>query len=138
MLTSFLIVPFVALIITQLIKISILSYKGKFAWKEFDSYGGMPSSHSAFMAAALYKAYEGFGLESPIFAILVFLTFLILRDAVGIRMTIEKHAKTLNSLIKDLPDNLEEKYHHLEPRQGHTYMQVFVGFIIGLLLAIII
>lgn len=135
---SFLIIPFIALFVSQFIKLGIFARKGKFSWKDFDSYGGMPSSHAAFMGAAMTESYLQFGLNSPIFALITFVTFIVLRDAVGIRMTIGAHAKMINQLVADLPDELEDKYPHLEPRQGHTYAQVGVGFVLGILLAILI
>jgi acid phosphatase family membrane protein YuiD len=131
----FLLIPFIALLITQSIKLLLFAREGKFSWKDFDSYGGMPSSHAAFMSAALTESYQAYGFESPTFALVAFLTFIVLRDAVGLRMTIGKHAHMINMLVQDLPDTQETKYPHLEPRQGHTYAQVFVGFLVGILIA---
>src|SRR5690606_38438869 len=112
--------------------------QGKFSWKEFDSYGGIPSSHAAFMGSALIESWQGFGINSPIFALVMFLTFIVLRDAVGLRMTIGKHAHMINQLVADLPDHLEDKYPHLEPRQGHTYAQVLAGLTLGIVIALIV
>ncbi len=134
----FLIVPFASLFIAQFIKLLIFARQGKFSWKEFDSYGGMPSSHAAFMGSALIESWQGFGINSPIFALVMFLTFIVLRDAVGLRMTIGKHAHMINQLVADLPDHLEDKYPHLEPRQGHTYAQVLAGLTLGIVIALIV
>ena len=135
---NFLIVPIISLLISQFIKMGIFAKQGKFSWNDFDSYGGMPSSHASFMAAALVEAYQNYGLSSPIFAIITFITFLVLRDAVGLRRTVGYHANLINQLVKDLPDNLEGKYPHLEPRPCHTFPQIAVGFILGIIFAVII
>ena len=135
---SLLIVPFTALIITQIIKLIIHSKNGKFSIKNFDSYGGMPSSHAAFMGAALTQAGQQYGISSGIFAVIAFLAFVVLRDAIGIRQTIGQHAEMINEIVTDLPDNVREKYPHLEPRFGHTHTQVAVGLILGCLMAIIL
>ena len=134
---TFLILPFAALFITQFIKLGMLAHKGKFSWKDFDSYGGMPSSHAAFMGAALIESWQQFGIDTPIFAIITFITFIVLRDAVGLRQTVGRHADLISRLVSDLPDHLETKYPHLEPRQGHTYAQVFVGFVVGIAIGLI-
>ena len=135
---SFLVIPFASLFIAQFIKLGIFSKNGKFSWKEFDSYGGMPSSHSAFMGSALVEAFQQYGLESAVFAIITFITFIVLRDAVGLRQTIGKHASMINQIVTDLPDDLEADYPHLEPRQGHTYLQVFFGLVLGVAIALIV
>jgi len=134
---SLLIIPFASLIIAQCIKLGIYASQGKFSWKDFDSYGGMPSSHAAFLGSALVESAQLYTINSPIFAIISFITFIVLRDAVGIRRTIGKHAEMINKLVVDLPDYKEEKYPHLEPRQGHTYQQLIVGLILGSIIALV-
>lgn len=134
----FIIIPFVALFFTQIVKIILDSAKGKFSWKNLDSYGGMPSSHAAFLAAAITVSCQQLGPDNPITAVLTFITFIVLRDAVGLRRYVGKQAEVINSLIKDLPDNLEDKYPYLETRVGHTYPQILVGAAIGIILALIL
>lgn len=135
---SLLIIPFVALIITQIIKVIIDARNKKFSWQDFDSYGGMPSSHAAFLSAAFVTAWIQYGLNSPIAALIAIISFVVLRDAVGLRMMVGKHSKVLNSLIKELPSVSEDKYPVLETRVGHTYSQIIVGLIIGAVIAIVI
>jgi len=127
---SLLIVPFVALIATQLIKVIIDSAKGRFDWKDFDSYGGMPSSHASFLAAAFVTSWIQFGLKSPVTAIIAIISFVVLRDAVGLRMMVGDHAERLNKLFPDLKP--------LETRVGHTYAQIIVGLIIGTVIAVVL
>ena len=135
---NLLIVPFLALIIAQMVKMVIDARNKKFSWNDFNSYGGMPSSHAAMVSALVVEAAQTQGIASPIFAISLILAFIVLRDAVGFRYKLGGHAKILNMLITDLPDKEEAKYPHLEERLGHTYKQAIVGMLIGIALAFFI
>ncbi|MCX6744177.1 MAG: divergent PAP2 family protein [Candidatus Parcubacteria bacterium] len=130
-------VPFLALIIAQLIKVLIDSVKGKFSWSNFNHYGGMPSSHSAMVAALATVMAKEFGLSSGYFAIAFAYAFLTIRDAVGLRYQLGFHGKILNKLIKELPDDKEDKYPYLQERLGHTYIQALAGIILGIIIAIL-
>ncbi|MFC1599142.1 divergent PAP2 family protein [Patescibacteria group bacterium] len=131
-------VPFIALILAQIIKVILDAFKGKFSWRDFNHYGGMPSSHSAMVAALATETGTLFGFNTAVFAISLAFAFLIIRDAVGLRMQLGHHSKILNMLIKDLPDYKEDKYPFLEERLGHTYLQAFIGIILGIVLALLI
>lgn len=131
-------VPFIALIIAQIIKVIIDAQKGEFSWSNFNRYGGMPSSHSAMMAALTTEVGTHAGFNSAVFAIALALSFLIIRDAVGLRRHLGNHGKILNMLIKDLPDYKEDKYPRLEQRLGHTYLQAFMGILLGIFIALIV
>jgi len=135
---NIILVPFLALIIAQLIKVIIDSFKDKFSWHNFNSYGGFPSSHSAMVAALAMEIGLQTGFTSAYFAIALALAFLIIRDAVGLRQMLGKHGQVLNMLIKDLPDYQEDKYPFLEERLGHTYLQALAGIILGIIIALII
>lgn len=132
------IVPFAALIIAQIIKVIIDAFKGEFSWINFNRYGGMPSSHSAMVAALCTEIGLTMGFDTAYFAIALAFTFLIVRDAVGLRMHLGNHGKILNMIIKDLPDYKEDKYPRLEQRLGHTYPQAIIGMILGIIIALII
>jgi len=131
-------VPFLALISAQIIKVIIDAIQGKFSWRDFNHYGGMPSSHAAMVAALATETGTLFGFNTAVFAISLAFAFLIIRDAIGLRQELGYHSKILNMLIKDLPDYKEEKYPFLEERLGHTYLQAFIGMILGIIIALII
>jgi len=131
-------IPFLALIIAQLLKVIIDAFKGEFSWRNFNNYGGMPSSHSALVAALCTVVFLQEGWDSTAFAISLVFAFLIVRDAVGLRRYLGNHGKNINKLIKDLPDNKEAEYPYLEERLGHTYWQALAGIIIGIVIALIL
>ena len=135
---NLIIVPFLALIIAQFIKVIIDSVNGKFSWRNLNNYGGMPSSHSAIVAALCTEIAIANGFNNLFFAVAIVFSFLIVRDAVGLRRELGHHGKILNMLIKDLPDYQESKYPHLQERLGHTYIQALAGIILGITIALII
>jgi hypothetical protein len=138
MILKLILVPFIALILAQTIKVIIDSVKGEFSWRNFNNYGGMPSSHSAMVAALATVMAREFGLNSGYFALAFAFAFLTIRDAVGLRFQLGYHGKIMNKIIKDLPDDKEDKYPYLQERLGHTYWQALAGIILGIIIALIV
>lgn len=127
-------IPLIVVVIVQIFKSLYDLKKGHFNWNVFISYGGMPSGHTAMVvsAATTIGLYSGF--NSPVFLLSLVLAILVIRDALGFRMQLSEHAKILNKLIKELPDEKEFNYPYSPERLGHTYAQVIVGGILGLAL----
>lgn len=117
----------------QFIKIALEVYKGGFSWHNLVSYGGMPSSHSAMVTSLATTIYlsAGFG---PELCIAVTLALIVIRDAVGFRSYLSMFGKNLNKIIKDLPADKEYHYEVLPERIAHTWPQVIVGSILGIVL----
>ena len=111
--------------------------KKRFSWSHLWGYGGMPSSHAALVAslATAVYLYEG---VSVAFGIAVVFALVIIRDALGLRSYLSEHSRILNKLIKDLPDEEEYKYPHLEERIAHTSFQLFVGAILGIVITFLL
>lgn len=132
------IIPIIALIASQLLKIIIEAINGDFSWKNLDKYGGMPSSHSAFVISLLVVMGYTEGINSPAFSIAFVLATLTMRDATGLRHYLSNHSKVINLLIKKLPDKEELDFPHIEERLGHTKTQVFSGVIFGIIISFIL
>ncbi len=130
--------PFLVMIIVQAIKSVIDARKGEFNWNLMLNYGGMPSGHTALIVstATVIGLAEGFG--SSVFLLAAIIALLTMRDAVGFRAQLSEHAKIINKLIKELPDDREYSYPYSLERLGHTPLQVLVGAIVGILLTLII
>ncbi len=95
--------------------------------------GGMPSSHSALVMALTFSVgkYNGFG--SPLFAVALIFTFVVMYDAAGIRRAAGKQAEIINMLIvKHQLPNMEK----LKELLGHTPLEVFVGGILGIIVGL--
>lgn len=123
-------IPFSIAIITQLIKFSIAIIKNKGNIKELWAYGGMPSSHASltFSLATLVYLINGISVN---FLIALVFTFVVVRDAAGLRQEISKHSKIINSL------NTDKSLPKLNERIGHSPFQLSVGAVIGIILTIL-
>jgi hypothetical protein len=126
-------------VIAQSLKFLIPSNHQEFNLKNYFSYSGMPSGHSAMVIslATIIGLKEGF--DSSIFALSVVFAVIVIRDAVGLRRYLGQHGRILNILVKDLKDDsfLDEKYPRLLEKIGHTPAQVMAGAMIGFLTSLI-
>lgn len=99
--------------------------------------GGMPSGHSATVAAMAVTAGTECGLDSPMFAVATILAIIVMHDAMGVRMEAGKHAKALNELLKLFSSDLENEI-KMKEFLGHTPLQVGFGALLGLVVALIL
>lgn len=129
--------PIIAGILCQIIKLIISAAKGKFSWGELNSYGGMPSSHAAFVSSLAIVAgyYEGWA--SVAFAIALIFAVLTIRDAIGFRRTLGKHAEVINHFVHNLPDDKKPEFERLSTRLGHTTLEALAGILIGIAIPLI-
>lgn len=134
-----LILPLISALTAQMLKIFIKSNHTKLSFKNLVAYSGMPSGHSAIIISLATIIGLEEGISSPLFAMSVVLSIIIIRDALGIRRYLGEHGKTLNILVKDLANDnvLEQKYPHLLEHIGHTPLQVLIGSLIGFTISII-
>jgi len=127
-------VPVLAGVIAQIIKLATDEIKGNFTWRNFISdYGRMPSSHAAFVSALATEMILFAGLKSPSFAIALILAIIVIRDASGLRRHIAEQDKSLNKICRQL--NLKEE--QLEERLGHSPSEIFFGCLLGIGLALL-
>lgn len=104
--------------------------------------GGMPSCHSATVMAAAVATALTQGVSSPVFALALLLAIIVMHDAMGVRLETGKQAKILNELItqfreKGIAQVFTSPEERLKEFVGHTGSQVFVGAIIGVIVAIV-
>ena len=130
----------VAWIVAQILKCMTGIFKiKKFSMVEMMfGTGGMPSSHSAAVCALATAAALKEGLDSGFFAIAAILAVIVMRDAMGMRNEVGKHAKTLNVIIAEFfksekhPEDFEKTHKELV---GHTPLQVYAGVATGIAVA---
>jgi hypothetical protein len=134
---QFIFLPLLAGIIAQGSKLLFRTNKAKFNLRSMIAYSGMPSGHSAVMVALSTIVGLELHITSPIFAICLIMTMLIIRDAVGLRRYIGLHGEVINELVEDLDEDkyLDEKYPKLLEKIGHTTKQVLVGGLIGFVIS---
>ncbi len=106
-------------------------------FQKFGSTGGMPSSHSAVVAALSLAVGFSEGFNSNLFIIAFFLATIVIRDAVGVRLSSGIQAKTLNSLGGKMSEKLGFDFSPVREVNGHTKQEVCVGALIGFFAAII-
>lgn len=118
---------------TQLLKLIILWFKHKrLGWHDLVVTGGMPSSHSAFVVSLSSIIYLQEG-ASTAFAISLVLAFIVLRDAFGVRRTVGEEGMVINQMMHKLKINNRTHF-----AMGHTPMQVLVGAVLGLWVAVVV
>lgn len=102
--------------------------------------GGMPSSHSACVTALAVASGLYYGLGSSWFAVTTILALVVMRDASGVRREAGKQAKVINQLIRELFTTEDEKRFQTDLKEllGHTPLQVFVGALLGGLVALLL
>lgn len=126
------IMPIMAAIISQAIKLSIDAYKKQFSWSDLNSYGGMPSSHAAMVSSLAGAIGYLIGWQTPEFAIALVFAIITIRDAAGFRFQLGIHAKIINRYVSELPVEKNYAYPHLRERLGHKPMELLAGIAVGL------
>lgn len=129
-------IPVIIWFIVQCLKVvgDLIANK-KLNIKRFVGAGGMPSSHSALVTSLATVIACKHGFESTEFALSVMFACVVMYDAAGIRRAAGKQAQVLNQIIENWGKkemNIQEKLTEL---LGHTPMQVFVGALLGVVLA---
>ncbi len=95
--------------------------------------GGMPSSHSALVAALATGIGRTQGWDTPQFAIATVFAFIVMYDAAGIRRAAGTQAKVLNQIVAEVFED-ESDIDPLKELLGHTPAQVIAGAIFGVFL----
>jgi acid phosphatase family membrane protein YuiD len=100
--------------------------------------GGMPSSHTAFVAALATCVGITEGWHSPLFAIVLCFSMIIVYDATNLRRSAGYHAQVLNEIVPNLLRGhvLKEvvSYRQLRELLGHSPAEVIVGAVLGILI----
>lgn len=97
--------------------------------------GGMPSSHSAFVTSLSTGIGLIYGWESPVFAVALAFSLVVMYDAAGVRRSAGKQAEILNIIIIEVIEHKGLKEERLKELIGHTPIEVFAGAILGIIIA---
>ena len=100
--------------------------------------GGMPSSHSAVVTSLTTTIAVEYGFDSPLFAISMILSLIVMYDAAGVRRAAGKQARILNQMInsKNMPNEVRQE--KLIELLGHTPFEVFIGALVGIVYALLV
>jgi len=108
-----------------------------FSLKNMTKYGGMPSSHTAFITALLFGVAldPAFGWKHPFFTFALVLSCIVLIDAISLRGNIDR----LNDVVKELLEKDKDlKNKIILPKKiAHTVPEVIGGIIFALIYTIL-
>ncbi len=133
---SYIIIPIIVLITSQAIKLATDGVKGNFDLKNiFITYGGMPSTHTAFAVSITTLVGLRLGFDAPLFGAALVFTLIIIKDAMTFRNFLGKQAVVLNKLRSQLPGLEKEKLPVLREVMGHSFLEVLAGTVWGAAIA---
>ena len=95
--------------------------------------GGMPSSHSALITGATSGLGFELGFDSPVFALAIAISLIVMYDASGVRKSAGLQASEINKLSKKIDPESELD---LKDTLGHTKLEVIVGSFLGPLITL--
>ena len=100
------------------------------------SAGGMPSAHSAVVVALTTRVGIQDGVGSTSFALALVFAGIVLYDAAGVRRAVSHQARILNRMLEEGLEYQRFSEKRLLDLLGHTPFEVFVGSLLGLLVAL--
>ncbi|MEX2542596.1 MAG: divergent PAP2 family protein [Trueperaceae bacterium] len=124
-----------ATVMAQTLKVLlVLVTERRMAFVRLLETGGMPSSHSAAVAALATSTGIIYGWSSPYFALAAVFGSIVMYDATGIRRAAGMQAEMINDLVNELAHLFDEGFQPqaLKTLLGHTYPQVLVGALLGI------
>jgi acid phosphatase family membrane protein YuiD len=133
----------------QVIKTALYLCLNKvFRFERLFGAGGMPSSHSAMVCAAIAACARIEPVNSTVFACMAVFGLITMYDAMSVRRASGLHAQALNRLNKMFgihdPERVQgsrerrRKNKELKEFLGHTPLEVFCGAVLGVIIAFVI
>ncbi|MFN8588219.1 MAG: divergent PAP2 family protein [Candidatus Eisenbacteria bacterium] len=125
--------------IAALTGLAVQGFKGFSTWartgrlnlRRFVETGGMPSSHSASVAALSMAIGLQEGFTSALFGVTLYFSLIVMYDAAGLRRAAGKQAMVLNRLIETHFRSPHDDTQKLMELLGHTPFEVLVGGLLG-------
>lgn len=125
-----------AWLLAQVIKMPLnYFYTRKWNWALLLTTGGMPSSHSSLIVAAVFAIGLYYGFDNPLFGLGVAITMIVTYDAGGVRRQAGIHAQRINVLFDELLHGHPISEKDLREVLGHTPLEVLGGVLLGLVVA---
>ena len=127
-------------LVAQILKTIIhMWFNRKFVAERLVGSGGMPSSHSATVCALAAAAGMEYGGGSFQFAMAAVFAIVVMYDAIGVRRDTGIQARVLNEMMELFTKmgkemSVEDK---LKEFVGHTPLQVLMGALLGILIAVL-
>lgn len=102
--------------------------------------GGMPSCHSAVVSSTALSIGLIEGFNTSLFALAAVVAIVVMHDASGVRLETGKQAKIIKDMSQFIEslNNIKFDDESLKEFVGHTHLQVFMGAILGIVVAMIV
>lgn len=132
----------IAWLLAQWVKVPIEFIRTrKINWALLISPGGMPSSHSALMTAVTTAIGLYVGFNSPLFALALAISGIVVYDATGVRRQAGLQAGRINLIVEEVFTNRkwpEEEWVKLVEVIGHSPGEAAAGVGFGIAVAVIV
>lgn len=109
----------------------------RFDFRWFVGTGGMPSSHASGASTLATATGLTCGFDSVHFALAAAFALVVMFDAQGVRRATGKQARILNKIMDDIYWQKKIEENRLRELVGHTPMEVVMGFLLGVTIALI-
>jgi len=110
------------------------SESDRIPWWRITQSGGMPSSHSAVVAALTASLGLELGWASPAFQVAAVLGGIVIYDAITLRRVVGEHTRVLKERLQGVADDS----FLWENGVGHTPLEASVGLLLGVLCAVLV
>ena len=126
-----------AWVVAQTIKVMLgVIRERRFDFRWFVGTGGMPSSHAAGASCLATSVGVVHGFDSVYFALGASFALVVMFDAQGVRRATGRQARILNKITEDIYWQGKINEHRLRELVGHTPIEVIVGFLLGVAIAV--
>ena len=130
---------FLASALAQLAKLVRVWLKtGRLDFSELASAGGMPSAHSALVAALAAAVGLTDGFDSPEAMIALGFATITIADAVSIRRAAGEQAALLNRIVERLNESAPFEAKKLAESLGHRRREALAGAVFGIAIAVVV
>jgi uncharacterized protein len=130
--TVYLVAPLLGWFSAQGIKFALSLHKNGITVSDAFQSGGMPSSHSAFMMAITTVIGLNVGFLSPLFALALATSMIIMYDARGVRLATGQQADAIKKLAKKNDIKVD-----IVDARGHIIAEVVAGAVLGILVGLL-
>ncbi len=130
-------VALVAWLTAQIIKM-LIAYMGsrRIDFSTLVSTGGMPSAHSSMVCGLATSVGLRGGFGTPLFATTLAFALIVMFDAQSVRHAAGLQARLLNQIVDEMFTSHKFSEQKLVELLGHTRLEVFFGFLTGVIIAL--
>ena len=123
---------FAAVTIKVLLNI-ILRREGQLTPRYLFTSGGVPSVHASFVSSVVLVVGLIEGFDSAVFGVGLILLGVVIYDAMGVRRATGENTQAIQNILWQGRYPYDNKRLSLHLARGHTFIQIFIGLLVGVL-----